>query len=97
MIFRHQVKDETERYLDLLLADQKSILREIKRQPDFDKWIDRLTHRCNELDTIGWVPSKWAMYDFIQKANIHYANKVLDRLQSKIDAVQSVQGTNSST
>lgn len=85
MILKTQVKRAAEDYLNRALeGKQQYILNRIKREPEFSKWVELCHVRCNQLDLEGYVKSKYAMNDFIQKAACAYAMRVCDKLDIEL-------------
>lgn len=80
MILEHQVKWIAESHLREVLKQYPGITKTLLESSKFYKWCKLCTERANQLDLAGYVRSKWAMTNFIQKAVSAYAYHQLTKL-----------------
>lgn len=84
MIFSHEVRWTAEAHLRHILKDYKGPLDYLLHQDRFNKFVELCTHRCNQLEMAGCVPSKWALTDFIQKAARYYGKVQLEKVGNQM-------------
>ena len=75
MIFSYHVKDVAERFIKKVLKDYPGIQKEVLEEHQFKLFVSLLTVRCNELDTAGYVKSKFALEHFIMSGAGMYMKK----------------------
>lgn len=84
MILKTMIKRQADAFLEKFLAlyptQRKFLLDEIR----YNKWIDLLHERLNQLDLEGYVPSKRAIDIFIIQAAGAYAKKQLEKVNLKL-------------
>ena len=79
MIFKYQVEDAAKQSLTVRLSSNQTALEYLTAPHRFNKWVDLLHGRCNELT---WaIRSRASLLDFIDKATVAYARKQLDKAE----------------
>jgi hypothetical protein len=80
VIFKSRIKVVAEQHLRLTLATVPSAVTALTHESIFERWLDLMLTRCNELDKIGYIPSSWALDRFIEDAVTAYARVQLERM-----------------
>ena len=84
MIFKEHVRAVAEKYLNSQLKELASARIHLLAPHRFDRWVDLLWVRLNELEVAGYVKSQGAINHFIMQATSVYGLKQLDRAEIKV-------------
>lgn len=103
MIAKREIRKVSEKYLRETLKEAPKVIKVLTHPDRYPYFIDALYLRTNQLDTAGYIRSKYALNQWVMSATNYYARTWLQRLEpelmgkikakEKMDAVQAVPGT----
>ncbi len=79
MIDRIRIKSIATQKLDQVLRTTPYALEYVKRNPEYNSWLDKCHIALNRLDLEGYVRTRFAMVDFISKGVLRFASQRMKR------------------
>ena len=87
--FTHEVRRIAKTHLEKLLREYPSMVRLTTTGKAFDRWCDLCATRVNQLEVEGYVKSKAARDDFIEKAAEAFAGRTLQLAEKDFENKES--------
>lgn len=71
----------------------QTIVDEILRPDRFNRFIEGLWVRCNQLEVAGYLNNKYALQQFVQTAVVYYAHRLVVKMEKQLDVPNGTEPT----